>query len=61
VHRVLDNLTDDQRNVILLRVLGGLSVNETAEAVDKTSGAVRVIQHRALSLLRDQLAPDGVA
>lgn len=60
IEEVLAALTDDQRDVILLRVLGGLSVAETAEAVGKSAGAVRVTQHRALALLRDRLAAGDV-
>lgn len=41
-------LTDEQREVIVLRVVGGLSVEEVASIVDKSPGAVRVIQHRAV-------------
>lgn len=41
-------LTDEQREVITLRIVGGLSVDEVAAIIDKSPGAVRVIQHRAL-------------
>ena len=41
-------LTDEQREVIVLRVVAGLSVDEVAAIVDKSPGAVRVIQHRAI-------------
>jgi RNA polymerase sigma-70 factor (ECF subfamily) len=41
-------LTDEQREVMVLRVVGGLSVDEVAAIIDKTPGAVRVIQHRAV-------------
>lgn len=41
-------LTDEQREVITLRVVGGLSVDEVAAVVGKSPGAVRVIQHRAI-------------
>ena len=41
-------LNEEQREVILLRVVAGLSVEEVAELVDKSPGAVRVIQHRAV-------------
>ena len=41
-------LTDEQKEVIVLRIVGGLSVDEVATIVDKTPGAVRVIQHRAV-------------
>ena len=54
--RLLDTLPDKQRNIIVLRVVVGLSAEETAEVVGLTSGAVRVAQHRALTRLRNVLA-----
>ncbi len=53
VYETLDPLTEEQREVILLRVLGGLSVGQTAEALGRTHGAVRALQHRAIRTLRD--------
>ena len=48
VAELIAGLTDEQREVVLLRVVAGLSVDEVAEIVDKSPGAVRVIQHRAV-------------
>jgi RNA polymerase sigma-70 factor (ECF subfamily) len=45
-------LPEAQREVLLLRVVVGLSAEETADAVGMTAGAVRVVQHRALNELR---------
>jgi RNA polymerase sigma-70 factor (ECF subfamily) len=53
--KLLHNLPERQREVLILRVVVGLSAEETAEAVDSTPGAVRVAQHRALSRLRTLL------
>jgi RNA polymerase sigma-70 factor, ECF subfamily len=39
----------------VLPVVVGLSADETAEAVNSTPGAVRVMQHRALARLRGAL------
>lgn len=52
---LLDMLPEKQREIIRLRVVVGLSAEETAEAVNSTPGAVRVAQHRALSRLRSEL------
>lgn len=52
-------LSDDQRNVVLLRVVAGLSAEETARTLGKRPGTVRVLQHRALAKLRECL-PAGV-
>ncbi|MGH3839473.1 MAG: sigma-70 family RNA polymerase sigma factor, partial [Pseudonocardiaceae bacterium] len=46
--KLLDMLPDKQREILVLRVVVGLSAEETAEAVGSTPGAVRVAQHRAL-------------
>ncbi|WP_416234581.1 sigma-70 family RNA polymerase sigma factor [Lentzea sp. NEAU-D7] len=48
-------LPEKQREIVVLRVMVGLSAEETAEAVGSTPGAVRVAQHRALSRLRKEL------
>ncbi len=53
-------LSPDQQTVVLLRVMGDLSVEETAEAMGKKAGTVRVIQHRALAALRDRLRAKSV-
>ena len=54
----LDQLSDDQRNVIVLRIVVGLSTEETARVLGKRSGTVRVLQHRALGRLREILSAD---
>lgn len=52
-------LTRDQADVILLRVVAGLGVNEVAEALRKRPSAVRVIQHRALRRLAERIGPSS--
>jgi len=59
--RLVDTLPDKQREVLILRVVVGLSVEETAEAVGSTPGGVRVAQHRALTRLQKILASEEVA
>ena len=54
---LLKVLPPKQREIVVLRVVVGLSAEETADAVGSTPGAVRVAQHRALSRLRAAL-PD---
>lgn len=58
--RLLDTLPDKQREILVLRVLVGLSAEETAEAVGSTPGAVRVAQHRALARLRKSMPEEEV-
>ncbi|OLZ57461.1 RNA polymerase subunit sigma [Amycolatopsis coloradensis] len=45
-------LPDRQREIVVLRIVVGLSAEETAKSVGSTAGAVRVAQHRALTRLR---------
>lgn len=49
---LLDVLPSNQRTILLLRVVVGLSTHETADVLGSTPGAVRVAQHRALTRLR---------
>jgi RNA polymerase sigma-70 factor (ECF subfamily) len=49
---LLATLPDKQREIVVLRVVAGLSSEQTADAVGSTPGAVRVAQHRALARLR---------
>jgi len=48
-------LKEDQRHVILLRVVAGLSAEQVASILGKRVGTVRVLQHRALARLRSEL------
>ncbi|MBA2323342.1 MAG: sigma-70 family RNA polymerase sigma factor [Pseudonocardiales bacterium] len=54
--RLLEVLPEKQREILILRVVNGLSADETAEAVGSTAGAVRVAQHRALARLRKAMS-----
>lgn len=53
-------LPSDQAEVILLRVLGGLPVEDVAHILAKRPGTIRVIQHRALRRLAEQMSDTGV-
>ena len=48
-------LTDEQAQVVSLRFLEGYSFSEIAEMMDKTEGAVKALQHRAVATLRQLL------
>lgn len=52
IQTLLLELREDYRTVLTLRFMGDLSPDETAEVMGRTSGAVRVLQHRALAALR---------
>jgi RNA polymerase sigma-70 factor (ECF subfamily) len=59
--RLLDTLTRDQRSVLLLRVVGELSLAETAAVVGRPVGAVKALQHRALERLRREVSAQAVS
>lgn len=52
---VLDHLTDDQSEVLVLRALGGWTAREVGEITDRSTGSVEQLQHRALAALREHL------
>ncbi len=58
--RLLGVLPEKQREIVILRVVVGMSAEETAEAVGSTAGAVRVAQHRALTRLKSELGGRGI-
>ena len=50
---LLDGLPGDQREVLVLRLVAGLTVGQSADAMGKTAGAVKQLQRRALGKLRE--------
>ena len=60
VGRLLARLSPDQQNVILLRVLGGLTSEEVAQVIGKSAGAVKALQRRGLEVLKRELDRDRV-
>jgi len=56
VLRMLDGLPRDQRDVLSLRLVGGLTVEQTAETMEKSAGSVKQLQRRALLKLRELAA-----
>jgi RNA polymerase sigma-70 factor (ECF subfamily) len=55
VRRHLDNLPVDQRNVLVLRIIGDLTVDQVAGVLGKRPGAVKQLQRRGLAALRRRL------
>lgn len=60
VRELLDELTDEQRDVVLLRVVADLPVEQVAQVLGKREGAVKMLQRRALAALRDVLEQESV-
>ncbi len=60
VDALLDELAPDQRDVLLLRIVADLTVDQVALALGKTPGAVKQLQRRGLQTLRRRLPqPEG--
>ena len=60
VEEVLAHLSVDQRDVLLLRILGGLTIGEIALVVGKKEGAVKMLQARGLAAIRKQISAGAV-
>ncbi len=60
VRTLCDTLSHDQRDVLLLRLVSDMTVDAVAVALDKTPGAVKALQRRALTALRQNLVREGV-
>jgi RNA polymerase sigma factor (sigma-70 family) len=56
---VLSKLSMDYQSVLTLRFIGELSPEETAQVMNRSVGAIRVLQHRALGALRDEINGTG--
>lgn len=54
---LLDDLPPDQRDVMVLRVVADLTVEQVAGIVGKRPGAVKALQRRALERLRKKVDP----
>ncbi|MBI4302954.1 MAG: sigma-70 family RNA polymerase sigma factor [Chloroflexi bacterium] len=52
IREAIAKLKEEQQKVVLMRFIDGLSYEEIARALNKTEGAIRVIQYRALKELR---------
>lgn len=48
---LLPRLTEDQQQVLIFRFIEGYNIEETASLINKTPGAVKSLQHRALRSL----------
>jgi RNA polymerase sigma-70 factor (ECF subfamily) len=55
VYRALQQLSEEQKEVLILRFIQELSYDEVAEIMDKSPGTVRVLQHRGIKRLQTLL------
>ncbi len=61
VRALCERLAPDQRDVVLLRMVGGLTVEQTAEALGKPPTAIKSLQRRAVGALRRLFEREGVS
>jgi len=55
VHRLCAELPDDQRTVLLLRILADLTVEQVAQVMGRSVASVKALQRRGLRSLRHRL------
>ena len=61
VHAMLRCLKSEEAEIISLRVVAGLDVPSVAAITGKTESNIRVITHRSLNKLNEQLTKEGYA
>ena len=54
--QLIENLSDEQQQVLTLKFVFNFSNGEAATILDKTVGAVKSLQHRALASLHKQIS-----
>jgi RNA polymerase sigma factor (sigma-70 family) len=60
VRALCERLGPNQRDVLLLRLLGQLTVEEAADVLDKSPGAVKALQRRGFRALARLIEREGV-
>lgn len=55
IHKHLHNLKEEYREVIVLRYINELEIEEISVVTGKSKGSIRVTLHRALQALKDRL------
>ena len=58
---LIARLVPDQRDVLLLRIVGGLTIPEIAETIGKSTGATKALQRRGIAALQRVLDDEGVS
>ena len=57
LRQVMGQLSEEQRDVVLMRFIEGMSLAEVATALHKSEDAVKGLQRRGLTALRELLEP----
>ena len=61
IRSLCDRLAPDQRDVLLLRMLSAMTLEQTAEALDKSTTAIKALQRRGLAAIRRLIEREGVS
>ncbi len=61
VRKLCDRLAPEQRDVLLLRMVSAMTVDQVAETLDKSPTAVKALQRRALATIRRLMEREGVS
>ena len=59
LYAAMRDLTEEQRQVVILKFIEGLDNAAVARVLGRSEGAVKSLQHRALLALRKMLSPEG--
>jgi RNA polymerase sigma-70 factor, ECF subfamily len=59
--QALDKLSEDQRDVIIMRFIADMAISETAQALNKTEDSIKGLQRRALLSLKEILKDGEVS
>jgi RNA polymerase sigma-70 factor (ECF subfamily) len=60
VRALCERLSDDQRDVLLMRLLGRLTIDEIAALMRRTPGSVKALQRRGLVAMSRLIEREGV-
>jgi RNA polymerase sigma-70 factor, ECF subfamily len=58
--QAIQQLTDDQRDVVLMRFMEGVDIQGVARAINKSPGAIKALQYRALRGLAEKIQGLGL-
>ena len=59
LYEAINKLTDDQKQIVLLKFVEGFDNKEISEITSKQGDAIRALQHRALEKLREILGKEN--
>lgn len=60
IRAILSELSEPQRDVLLMRIFGELKIEEIATAIGRRPGAVKALQRRGLEVVRQKLSEQGM-